>query len=72
MIEHADNVVPKPTPRQDRNIVLIGMPGVGKSTVGVLLAKAAGLNFLDTDVYVQSEKSQEQIVAEICSVLHLS
>ena len=33
---------------------------------------AAGLNFLDTDVYVQSEKSQEQIVAEIGSVLHLA
>lgn len=35
------------------NLVLIGMPGAGKSTVGVLSAKALGLDFLDTDVAIQ-------------------
>jgi shikimate kinase len=38
----------------DKNIVLTGMCGVGKSTIGVLLAKALSRNFLDTDVYIQA------------------
>ncbi len=42
----------------DKNIVLIGMPGVGKSTVGVLLAKALGRYFLDTDVFIQAIRGQ--------------
>ena len=32
------------------NIILIGMPGSGKSSVGVVLAKALGLDFLDVDL----------------------
>ncbi len=40
--------------RPETNVVLIGMPAVGKSTVGVLLAKATGRNFIDTDVWIQS------------------
>jgi len=39
------------------NVVLIGMPGAGKSTVGVLLAKAMGRQFLDTDVLIQAAEN---------------
>ena len=38
------------------NIILIGMPGAGKSTVGVLLAKRLGYNFVDTDLILQSKQ----------------
>ena len=40
------------------NIVLIGMPGCGKSTVGVLLAKALGMAFLDTDIVLQAQEGR--------------
>ena len=39
-----------------RNVTLIGMPGSGKSTVGVLLAKALGYGFLDTDLVIQQQE----------------
>ena len=46
------------------NIILIGMPGCGKSTVGVVLAKAAGYNFMDTDLLIQQREKMrlQQII----------
>lgn len=49
------------------NIVMIGMPGCGKSTIGVLLAKALGKAFIDTDVVFQAKEKRklQQIIEEI-------
>ena len=38
-----------------QNIILIGMPGCGKSTVGVVLAKAANMDFIDSDLVIQKQ-----------------
>jgi shikimate kinase len=42
-----------------QNIILIGMPAAGKSTVGVLLAKRLGWSFLDTDLVIQVGESEK-------------
>ncbi|MGB8219129.1 MAG: shikimate kinase [Methanoregula sp.] len=50
-----------------KNIILIGMPGAGKSTVGVILAKTLGMTFVDTDITIQERTGrllQEIIDAE--------
>ena len=41
-----------------QNIILIGMPGCGKSTVGVILAKTLGIGFVDTDLIIQQRENR--------------
>jgi len=48
------------------NLTLIGMPGAGKSTIGVILAKVLSFGFIDTDILIQlnQQKSLQQIIDE--------
>ena len=49
------------------NLILIGMPASGKSTVGVILAKVLGYGFIDTDILIQraQKKRLAQIIKEV-------
>lgn len=44
--------------RNKNNLILIGMPGVGKSTVGVVLAKRLGYRFVDSDLVIQERSGR--------------
>ena len=49
----------RPVRRKDMdNIILTGMPGVGKSTIGVILAKEIGYRFLDSDLLIQEREKR--------------
>ena len=57
----------KATKKEKDNIVLIGMPGVGKSTIGVILAKVLGYQFLDADLVIQQQEGKllKDIIHEV-------
>lgn len=50
-----------------KNVILIGMPGAGKSTIGVVLAKILGYHFIDSDIVIQEQEGKllNEIIEEI-------
>ena len=49
------------------NLIFIGMPAVGKSTVGVIVAKKLGMRFIDTDLLIQEQEKRllREIISEV-------
>ena len=49
-----------------KNLIFIGMPAVGKSTVGIVVAKRLGMRFIDTDLLIQEQEGKllREIIAE--------
>ena len=50
-----------------KNIIFIGMPASGKSTIGVVVAKRLGYEFIDTDLLIQKQEKKllKEIIAEV-------
>lgn len=50
-----------------KNLIFIGMPAVGKSTVGVVVAKRLGMQFVDTDLLIQEQEERllREIIADV-------
>ena len=50
-----------------KNLIFIGMPAVGKSTVGVVVAKRLGMKFVDTDLLIQEQEDRllREIIADV-------
>ncbi len=52
---------------EKNNVVLIGMPGAGKSTLGVVLAKILKYDFVDTDLVIQNQRDRTlQMILDAC------
>ena len=49
------------------NLIFIGMPAVGKSTVGIVVAKRLGKGFIDSDLLIQEQEGKllREIIAEV-------